>query len=100
MQGSEMIGYWSSHCPVRTNNSKVLATVYKKNKEALIAIASWAETDTDVKLIVDWKRLGIDPSKATIMAPEIKNFQSAKSFAADDAIPVAKNKGWLLWIKE
>ena len=100
MQGSEMIGYWSSHCPVRTNNSKVLATVYEKNKEALIAIASWAETDTDVKLIVDWKRLGIDPSKATIMAPEIKNFQSAKSFAADDAIPVAKNKGWLLWIKE
>ncbi|MDQ2753219.1 MAG: DUF6067 family protein, partial [Bacteroidota bacterium] len=29
MQGTKMIGYWSDNCPVKTNNDKVLATVYK-----------------------------------------------------------------------
>jgi hypothetical protein len=100
MQGSQMIGYWSSHCPVRTNNSKVLATVYKKNKEALVSIASWADADVDIKLLIDWKQLGINSATAKIIAPGIKNFQPAKSFSADETIPVSKNKGWLLWIKE
>ena len=43
MQGTEMIGYWSSNCPVKQANEKVLATVYKKDKAALISIASWAD---------------------------------------------------------
>ena len=99
MQDTKMIGYWSDHCPVKTNNDKVLATVYKKDGKALISIASWAEADTTVQLEIDWKALGIDSSKATITAPEIKNFQEGKTFAQNDAIHVAKNKGWLLIIK-
>ena len=75
-----MIGYWSDNCPVKTNNDKVLATVYKKNGSVLVAIASWAETDTRVKLNIDWNKLGIDPAKAIITAPEAKNFQPGKNF--------------------
>ena len=100
MKGSKMIGYWSSDCPVKTSDSKVLATVYKKEKSALVSVASWDTNDTDVKLQIDWKALGIDPSKAIITAPEIKNFQPAKEFSIDETIHVEKNKGWLLWIKE
>ncbi|SFP71642.1 glycoside hydrolase domain-containing protein [Parafilimonas terrae] len=99
MQGTKMIGYWSSNCPVKTTNDKVLATVYKKDGKALISIASWANNDVNVQLKIDWKQLGIDASKATITAPEIKNFQPAKTFSVNDAIPVQKNKGWLLIIK-
>lgn len=99
IKGSEMIGYWSENCPVKTNNEKVLATVYKKNGTALISIASWAEGDVNIKLMIDWKKLGIDPSKATLIAPAIKNFQPALTFAADSELPVAKGKGWLLIIK-
>ena len=55
IKGSEMIGYWSENCPVKTSNDKVLATVYKKNGTALISIASWADTDVKVKLNIDWK---------------------------------------------
>jgi hypothetical protein len=98
--GSSMIGYWSDNCPVKTNNEKVLATVYKKDKTALIAVASWAETDVSITLNIDWKKLGIDPSKATLIAPEVKNFQPAQTFAVDAALPVAKGKGWLLIVKE
>ncbi len=99
IKGSEMIGYWSPNCPVKTSNDKVLATVYKKNGSALISIASWADATTDVQLNIDWKALGIDAAKATITAPEIKNFQAGKSFNAQDNITVEKGKGLLLIVK-
>jgi hypothetical protein len=100
MQGSQMIGYWSGHCPVNTDHPKVLATVYKKKKEALVSIASWADTDTNVKLTINWKELGIDPAKAVIEAPAVNNFQPALQYHLEDPLPVAKGKGWLLWIRE
>ena len=53
MQGAAMIGYLSDNCPVITNNDKVLATVFKKDRAALITIASWAETDTNIKLDIE-----------------------------------------------
>ena len=97
--GSEMIGYWSNNCPVKSNNDNVLATVYKKKGAALISIASWADEDVTIQLGIDWKKLGIDPATAIITAPEIKNFQSAKSFGLDENIRIQKNKGCILLIK-
>ncbi|MEP6927484.1 MAG: glycoside hydrolase domain-containing protein [Ginsengibacter sp.] len=99
MKGSKMIGYWSGNCPVKTDNDKVLATVYEKRGSSLISIASWDDNDTDVQLKIDWKKLGIDPAKATIVAPAIKNFQPPKTFNLNEKIPVAKGKGWLLIVK-
>ena len=99
MKGTKMIGYWVDDNPVKTDHEKVLATVYKKEGAAMVSIASWEDTDTEVKLTIDWKKLGIDPSKATITAPAIRNFQPAKTFSVNDLIPVEKNKGWLLMIK-
>ncbi|PZX93494.1 hypothetical protein DOS84_10245 [Flavobacterium aquariorum] len=100
IKGSEMIGYWSENCPVKTSNTKVLATVYKKKGSALISIASWADEDVKVKLNIDWKKLGIDPAKATITIPEVKNFQSAQQFSANSELLVAKGKGLLLIVKQ
>jgi len=100
IKGSRMIGYWVKSNPVKTNDTAILATVYKKDKKAMIAIASWATSDKNVKLSVNWKSLGIDPAKAIISAPAIKNFQSAHEFLAGDSIPVQKGKGWLLIVSE
>lgn len=99
IKGSEMIGYWSENCPVKTDNSQVPVTVYKKNGKVLVSLASWATADTAVKLQIDWNKLGIDPARATITAPDIRNFQPARSFTAQEPIPVQKNKGWLLIIE-
>lgn len=99
MQGTKMIGYWVDSNPIKTTDNKVLATVYKKDNKAMISIASWAVDDTKVKLIIDWKALGIDPTKATITAPEIKNFQPAAKYSVNDEIPVSKGKGWLLIVQ-
>ena len=99
MQHADMIGYWSDNCPVKTSNDKVLATVYKKDKAALVSIASWDSTDSKCTLVIDWEKLGLDAAKVTISAPEITGFQPAATFKATDSIPVEKNKGWLLIIK-
>jgi hypothetical protein len=99
IEGSRMIGYWVPDNPVKTDNSKVLVTVYKKDHKALLSIGSWAKNDTKIHLKIDWKKLGINPSKATIKAPKAHNFQPSRTFKPDDAIPVKKNKGWLLIVK-
>lgn len=99
IKGTKMIGYWVDDNPVKTDHDKVLATIYKKDGAVLVSIASWEDTDTEIQLKIDWKKLGIDPSKATITAPEIRTFQPARTFGLNDKIPVEKAKGWLLIIK-
>lgn len=100
MKGSQMIGYWSDNCPVTTSNKNVPATVYQKGRSALVSIASWDSTDTNIILNIDWKKIGIDAAKARIVAPDITGFQTGRTFNVTDAIPVEKGKGWLLEIKE
>lgn len=99
MQGTKMIGYWVEDSPVKTNNPDVPATIYKKQGKVLVSIASWANDDTNIKLTINWKALGINRATATITAPEVKNFQHAASFKDGQDIPVEKGKGWLLVIK-
>lgn len=98
LSSSEMIGYWSDRCPVKTGNDKVLATVFKKEHKTMIAVASWADSDVQVQLQVNWQALGIDAGKATITAPAIEGFQQAQTFA-NNTIPVEKGKGWLLIVE-
>lgn len=99
MQGTEMIGWWSGHCPVVTDNPKVLTTVYRKKGAAMVALASWADADTEIGLVIDWKSLGVDPAKATITATDIRNFQEAKTFKIGEKVTVKKGEGWLLTIR-
>src|SRR6218665_493464 len=99
MEGSEMIGYWVDDNPVRTDNDKVLATVYKKKGKVMIAIASWAEENVMVKLKIDWQALGLDAGKVKLKAKEMKGFQEEKEFEVGDEIPVVKGKGWLFIVE-
>lgn len=100
MQGSQMIGYWVPACPVKTDNPDVICTVYKKDKAALISIASWAKDKTDITLAIDWNSLGMSPEKAVLTAVEAKDFQPAATFSPGQKIPVEPGKGWLLILKE
>ena len=99
MQGTRMTGYWVASSPVRTDRRDVPVTVYRKPGAALVAMASWADSAVNVRLTIDWRSLGIDPRAATITAPAIRNFQPARSFRPDEAIPVVPGKGWLLVVK-
>lgn len=100
MQHSEMIGYWVKDNPVKTNSEKTLATIYRHTGEkTLISLATWEDTDAKVTLSVDWTALGLDPSKVTLYAPEIENFQPETTWKPGDEITIPKGKGLLIIAK-
>lgn len=98
MQGSEMIGWWVENNPVKTDNPEVLATVYKRNDRILVAVASWAATDVNVKLAIEWKSLGMKHA-TTADAPAIKDFQEKQTIIITNGFTIPKGKGLLLVIK-
>lgn len=100
IENSEMIGYWSQNCPVKTDRDDILATVYVRKRKTLISLASWAKTDVTCRLTIDWQALGLNPRTVKITAPVIRDFQQAASFSESDEIPVPAGKGWLLIVKE
>lgn len=100
MQNSEMIGYWVKDNPVKTGSEKTLATVYSHmGDKALISLATWEDTDAKVKLSIDWAKLGLDPSKVTLHAPAIENFQQETTWKPSDEIVIPKGKGLLIIAK-
>jgi hypothetical protein len=100
IESAVMKGYWEKNCPVKTDRSDVKATIYQKDGKSLISVASWADGNVNVRLQFDWKSLGMDPSKAILHAPYIKDFQEERTFKPDESIPVEPKKGWLIYIKE
>ncbi|MBB6502268.1 glycoside hydrolase domain-containing protein [Pedobacter cryoconitis] len=99
IKDSRMIGYWVKSVPVKTGNQDILATVYLKDKKAMVAIASWAKADEKIKLQIDWKALGIDPLKATLKAPAIKNFQPSQTFTVNEEMTIKKGEGLMLIVE-
>lgn len=100
IKDSRMMGYWVSYNPVKTGRNDILATSFVKDGKVMIAIASWAKKDSDIKLQIDWEKLGIDADKARLTAPDIKGFQEGFSLSPKDKIKVPKTKdSSLFWNK-
>ena len=96
---SEMLGYWVKSCPVKTGRPDILATVYKRDGEALVAIASWAAGPARINLEIDWKALGIDPAKAELYVPAVDKFQAEGKLKIGESFQVEAGKGLLVWIR-
>lgn len=99
MEGSKMTGYWSENCPVKTNLSSVPITVYSKNGSAMISIASWDDQTRNVRLIINWEKLGINKSNCLITIPAIKGFQEALELKPDEEISIKPTEGKIIIIK-
>jgi hypothetical protein len=99
MQDADMKGYWDPACPVQTGTADLLATVYQKPSESLIAVASWSKSPESVHLQVDWEALGMDPDRAVFYAPPLKGFQDEASFRPGQALPIEPGRGWLLILR-
>jgi hypothetical protein len=97
---SRILGWWEKECPFRTGREDVLAAAYVKPGKTLIALASWAPEKAEARLQLDWKTLGLDASKARLVAPEINDFQPAKEWKVDEPITVEPRRGWLIYLSE
>ena len=96
MQGTEFIAYCDSNHPVKTGRDDIPVSVYRGKDYALLAIASWAKADEKVSLDIDWKSLGVDPSKAVLHAPPIKGFQTETTWKPGEEIPIPAGKGYFI----
>lgn len=96
---AKMQGFWSASCPVATGHDDVFATVYRGEQESVVAVASWAASDEEVNLTVDWDALGYDAEKATITVPEIEAVQADGGTLAEPAVTIAPGGGVLVVIE-
>nr|WP_247680043.1 glycoside hydrolase domain-containing protein [Chitinophaga polysaccharea] len=97
---AHMIGYWDPTIPVNTGDSNILATVYVKPDKLLIALASWQEQSTKVKLQIDWTKLGWPVTDRLLQMPVIRNFQEARQYHSTDSINIIPGKGYLIEINK
>lgn len=99
IENSEMIGYWVNDCPVKTGRPDVLATVYKKEGQVLIALASWAAGPARILLDIDWAALGMNPNEVKMQMPAVKDFQESGSLKPGESFQVPEGKGFLIQIR-
>ena len=101
IEKSDMVGYWDSGNPVKTNSADTYATAYvQKGKQTLIALATWAENDDKINLGINWESLGINPAKAEFYLPAIDKFQDEKHWSPKEPVVVPKGKGFLIIVRE
>ena len=100
IETSTMKGYWEKDCPVTTSQPDIHASVYQKEGESLIAVASWNDSTRRFLFNFDWKLLGIDPDSAILFAPEIKDFQKQTIYNPGDSIPIEAKRGWLFYLRK
>lgn len=101
MQDCEMIGFWDDECPVTTDNPAVPVTVYLGENKAAIAVASWVSADTVCNLVIDWQKLGLDPTQCDIVIPEIGGgYQSAQNVDLTQPLKIPAKKGYIITLTQ
>jgi hypothetical protein len=100
IQGTDFLPFFLKECPVKTDNTNVLASVYRKQGRAFVAIGSWATENAQVRLLINGNALGLNLDRATLYAPPIAGMQTEKLWKPDESISVAPKRGWFLVLDE
>jgi len=96
----DMIGFWDKNCPVKTSNPNIIATVYKGEEQSIIAVANWTDNNQSGKIIIDWKRLGLDPSNTKVSIPYLKDYQEETSIQLSRELTIKGKKGYLIVLEK
>lgn len=92
----EMVGYWDKSCPIRTDNPKIFASVFKSSENLIIALANWSDKEQSCRLIINWKSLGKDRSQSVLEIPFIENFQESGTTVPGEQMKIEGGKGHLV----
>lgn len=97
---AQMVGFWEDNPPVTSSDKEVKVTTYIKQGKTLLSVGNYSTAPKQVKLSIDWKQLGLDPSSVRMVAPAIADFQEAQEFTPGTPIPVDPKRGWLIVLSE
>ena len=100
IQGTEFLPFFLKDCPVKTDHTNVLATVYRKKGRAFIALGSWAparqRSQTQHRLEGPGPRSGARYA----LRPAHRRDADGAAWKPGDPIPVAPRRGWFLVLDE
>jgi len=96
----EMIGYWDTNSPVSIDNEMVKATVYRGEKDLIIAIAGWGNQDQDCSISIDWNKIGWPSGAYQYYLPEISGFQDELKLNALTTMTIPKGKGFVIVVSK
>jgi len=99
IQEAKMIGFWEDETLISTNDRNVKVTFYKKDDKSLVAIGNFSDSPQTVTLKINFEKLGLNPDKVKLIAPEIKDFQLAQQWNVNEEIMVEPRKGWLIYLE-
>jgi hypothetical protein len=94
-----MSGPWDLAPLVETDHPDVKATAYLKEDKVLISVGNFSDDPHEIKLQINWEKIGMDPDNAILTAPEIEVFQDGQQFKVRDRILVRPRKGYLLYLE-
>ena len=97
---SRMIGYWDENPIVTTSHPEVKATAFVKEDEVMIAVGNFSTNRQTVRLNIDWKSLGLNPTEVEINIPEIEEFQTSQEFNLANPISIDSKRGNIIVIKK
>lgn len=90
IQDAQMLGYWHSRCPIRTDNPDVLVTVYQKEDALLAAVYNFSEKAQTFRYDIDPGKLPFRPGrKETIRlyAKERRKLRRAANLQGPNTLP-------------
>ncbi len=88
-------GWWDVACPVKTNQSGVLASCWVCQDKALVALASWAEETVKVKLDLS----GLPFRVKKMETPPLSGQQKQATYKLADTLRVRPASGILLVVE-
>lgn len=100
INNSKMNGYWEKNPVVTINHKDVYATTFIKEGSILIVLASWAKEPVNVKMNIDWERLGLNRSNVKITAPKIEDYQKENSYGIEQHIPIDALSDYFILISD
>ena len=99
IQDAQMLGFWHPDNPVVPGRNDVVATVYHKHNQMLIAVASWSDKPVQCSLHIDWKQLDWKLDMLSIEVPAIENIQEPVSLESLQAIPLQPQQGLIIIVR-
>lgn len=90
IQDAQMLGYWHSQCPIRTDNPEVLVTVYQREDALLAAVYNFSEKAQAFHYAVDLGKLPFHPGrKETIRlyGKERRKLRRAANLQGENTLP-------------
>jgi len=96
----QMIGFWDEDMPVKTDNPNATATIFKDDKEVIIAVANWTDTLQTCRLNIDWKKLGVAPERVSASIPALQDFQAESAIDINGPVDLPAAKGFMILLKK